>query len=248
MNTKVFISYRREDTAPYAGRLYDRLTAHFGEGQIFIDIGQIEAGEDFVDVINRKLASCDTAIVLIGPNWLRATDASGKRRLDDEEDFVRREIDAVLQRKIRVIPTLVGGTSMPRKQDLPEALAPLSRRNAIDLSETRFHADVDQLIEVIEKPFAEKAELSATPETSTRATPATPPDTSTSSIAALKRAKILTSKRWILVSATVLLFLLPLAGFLLWPRHEVQFFDQRDPAILNILGKRYEKGEGVRKI
>jgi TPR repeat protein len=247
MNTKVFISYRREDTAPYAGRLYDRLTAHFGEGQIFIDIGQIEAGEDFVEVINRKLASCDTAIVLIGPNWLRATDPSGKRRLDDEEDFVRREIVAVLQRKIRVIPTLVGGARMPRKQDLPEALAPLSRRNAIELSETRFHADVNQLIEAIEKPFEETAELSATPEKSTRSTLATPPVQSTSSIAALKEPKIWTSKRWILVSAIVLLFLFVLAGFLLWPRHEAQFFDQRDPAILNILGTRYEKGDGVPK-
>src|SRR5262249_11376349 len=65
----------------------------------------------------------------------------------------------------RVIPVLVGGAQMPRKQDLPEALAPLSRRNAIELSETRFHADVNRLIEAIERPLAvaeEKAELSAT--------------------------------------------------------------------------------------
>ena len=89
MNAKVFINYRREDTAPYAGRLYDRLTEHFGEDRVFIDIDQIEPGEDFVEAINRKVATCDIAIVAIGPNWLRATDASGKRRLDDEEDFVR---------------------------------------------------------------------------------------------------------------------------------------------------------------
>jgi TonB family protein len=166
MNAKVFINYRREDTAPYAGRLYDRLTAHFGEGQVFIDIDQIEPGEDFVEAINRKVGTCDIAIVAIGPNWLRATDASGKRRLDDEEDFVRMEIVAALQRKIRVIPVLVGGARMPGRHDLPEALAPLSRRNAIELSETRFHADVNQLIEAIEKSFAvaeKKVELSATP-------------------------------------------------------------------------------------
>src|SRR5439155_25566937 len=166
MNAKLFINYRREDTAPYAGRLYDRLTAHFGEGQVFIDIDQIEPGEDFVEVINRKVGTCDIAIVAIGPNWLGATDASGKRRLDDEEDFVRMEIVAALQHKIRVIPVLVGGARMPRRHDLPEALAPLSRRNAIELSETRFHADVNRLIEAIEKSLAvveKKAELSATP-------------------------------------------------------------------------------------
>ncbi len=80
------------------------------------------------------------------------TDASGRRRLDDPEDFVRMEIVSALQRKIRVIPVLVGGARMPRKEDLPEPLAPLSRRNAIELSETRFHADVDRLIEAMEKP------------------------------------------------------------------------------------------------
>src|SRR6516225_1637279 len=166
MNAKVFINYRREDAAPYAGRLYDRLTAHFGEDQVFIDIDQIEPGEDFVEAINRKVGACDIAIVAIGPRWLHASDPSGKRRLDDEEDFVRMEIVAALQREIRVIPVLVGGPQMPGKHDLPEALAPLSRRNAIDLSETRFHADVNRLIEAIEKSFAateKKAEPSATP-------------------------------------------------------------------------------------
>src|SRR5438552_15437693 len=98
MNSKLFINYRREDTAPYAGRLYDRLTTHFGEDQVFIDIDQIDPGEDFVEAINRKVSACDIAIVLIGPSWLHATDASGKRRLDDEEDFVRMEIVASLQR------------------------------------------------------------------------------------------------------------------------------------------------------
>jgi hypothetical protein len=166
MNGKVFINYRREDTAPYAGRLYDRLTAHFGQDQVFIDIDQIEPGEDFVEAINRKVATCDVAIITIGPNWLRATDASGKRRLDDAEDFVRMEIVAALQRKIRVVPVLVGGAQMAGRHDLPEALAPLSRRNAIELSETRFHADVNRLIEAIEKSLAaaeKEAELSANP-------------------------------------------------------------------------------------
>src|SRR6266480_3699395 len=166
MNAKLFINYRRDDTGHAAGRLYDRLMAHFGEDHVFIDIDQIEPGEDFVEVINRKVGTCDIAIVAIGPNWLHATDVSGKRRLDDEEDFVRMEIVAALQRKIRVIPVLVGGARMPGKQDLPEALEPLSRRNAIELSETRFHSDVTRLIEAIKKSFAvaeKKAELPTTP-------------------------------------------------------------------------------------
>jgi len=166
MNAKLFINYRREDSAPYAGRLYDHLTAYLGKDQVFIDINQIEPGEDFVEVIKNKVGSCDIAIVMIGPRWLGATDESGKRRLDDKEDFVRIEIVAALQRKIRVIPVLVGGAQMPGNKDLPEALAPLSRRNAIELSETRYQDDVNRLIEAIKRAYAdveEKAELSATP-------------------------------------------------------------------------------------
>ena len=154
MNAKIFINYRREDTRHAAGRLYDRLIAHFGKDHVFMDIDQIEPGEDFVEAINRTLSTCDFVIVAIGPNWLHATDASGKRRLDKAEDFVRMEIVAALQRNVRVIPVLFDRAQMPRMQDLPEALTPLSRRNAIELSETRFHTDVNRLIGAIEKSFA----------------------------------------------------------------------------------------------
>ena len=163
-NTKIFINYRREDTAAYAGRLYDRLAAHFGKEGVFIDIDQIEPGEDFVEAINRKIDACNIAVVLIGPNWLSVRDTSGTRRLDDSEDFVRIEIVAALQREIGTIPVLVGGVRMPRKEEIPEELAPLSRRNAIELSETRFHADVDRLIQAIEKrvpPFEKTLEAKA---------------------------------------------------------------------------------------
>src|SRR5262249_31534926 len=251
MNAKVFINYRREDTAPYAGRLYDHLTAHFGEDQVFIDIDQIEPGEDFVEAINRKVGTCDIAIVAIGPNWLRAIDASGKRRLDDEEDFVRMEIVAALQRKIRVIPVLVGGARMPRMQDLPEALAPLSRRNALELSETRFHADVNRLIEAIEKSFAVAEKKVAAPAASPQETtavrppepdskdPMTPgksaqamptaPIPSTSSIGTLKELAVWASERWILVSAVVLL-LFALLWFLMQPGHQKPAKQSNQPA------------------
>src|SRR5262245_22903577 len=235
MNAKVFINYRREDSAPYAGRLYDRLAAHFGEDQVFIDIDQIQPGEDLVEAINRKVGTCDIAIVAIGPNWLHATDASGNRRLDDAEDFVRMEIVAALERQIRVIPILVGGAQMPRKQDLPEALAPLSRRNAIELSETRFHADVNQLIEAIEKSSAVAATEGATrPVKSTQTTPAPPPVPSTSSTPALKEFEGWIWEHRILVGAIVLM--LSLAGVLTWLGHQKVAKPANQPAIANLKG------------
>ena len=92
----VFISYRRDDTAGYAGRLYDALTAHFGRDLVFIDVDSIRAGQNFVDVIDGWIASCSVVIVLIGKGWLNSADARG-RRLDDPQDFVRLEVASALR-------------------------------------------------------------------------------------------------------------------------------------------------------
>ena len=170
--TRVFISYRRDDSAAYAGRLYDRLTAHFGQGQVFMDIDQIEPGEDFVDAIERTVSACQSAVVLIGKGWLSAADSEGARRIDDPDDFVRLEVATALTRKIKVFPVLVGGAAMPKTPQLPEPLQMLARRNAIEISDTRFHADVNRLIEAIAKSLgtataaAERSgQVEPTPET-----------------------------------------------------------------------------------
>ena len=173
----IFISYRRDDSAPYAGRLYDRLAAHFGAAQVFMDIDQIEPGEDFVEVIQRKVGACETAVVLIGKAWLGIADATGRRRLDDPEDFVRLEVAAALQRGVRVVPVLVGGAAMPRAEQLPAVLAPLSRRNAVELSDSRFHRDVDRLVQALARPPA-PAPASASPPASAPAPPAPAPSRS----------------------------------------------------------------------
>ena len=149
--SKIFINYRRDDSAANAGRLYDRLASHFDPDHLFMDIDQIAPGDDFVEVIHEKLRSVQVAVVLIGKHWLDMTDASGRRRLDNPDDFVRLEIVTLLERKIRVIPVLVGGAVMPESSQLPECLAPLTRRHAYEISNNRFHTDVDKLIQVLEK-------------------------------------------------------------------------------------------------
>jgi hypothetical protein len=148
---RIFISYRREDSGAWAGRLHDRLREHFGRDDIFMDIDTIEPGLDFTEVIERTVASCDVLIALIGRQWLTSTDAAGQRRLDDPEDLVRREIATALRRNIRVIPVLIQDMSMPRAADLPDDLQLLTRRNAVDLSDTHFHRDADQLMVVLDR-------------------------------------------------------------------------------------------------
>jgi TonB family protein len=152
-SSKIFISYRREDSAGHTGRLYDRLSAYFGEDQIFMDIEHIEAGEDFVQAIQEAVGECEILIAIIGRDWLNSGGAAG-RRLDNPNDFVRLEIATALERGVRVIPVLVQDAKMPHPQELPENLLRLSHRNAIELSDTRWKHDVDQLIEAIEKILA----------------------------------------------------------------------------------------------
>ncbi|MGA6828314.1 toll/interleukin-1 receptor domain-containing protein [Nitrospira sp. NS4] len=145
----IFISYRREDSAGYTGRLYDHLSRHFGPERVFMDIDAIAPGEDFVEVLQRNVTSCDALVVVIGKSWLACVDQQGHRRLDDPHDFVRLEIATALDRRIPVIPTLVGGAVMPREQDLPDALILLARRQAMEISDMRFQQDCLRLIDVL---------------------------------------------------------------------------------------------------
>jgi len=146
----IFISYRREDSAGYAGRLYDRLAGHFGADRVFMDVEGIEPGVDFVDAIERAVASCEVLIVIIGNEWLGAG-SGGARRLDDPKDFVRIETAAALARGIRVVPLLVEDAPMPRAEQLPADLAPLVRRQALELSHKQWDATSGELIRTLEK-------------------------------------------------------------------------------------------------
>ena len=155
MNAVIFISYRRDDSLGSAGRLYDRLLEYFPSERIFMDVDVIEPGQDFVEVIENAVHSCDVVLAIIGSRWLDLVDNEGNRRLDLPKDFVRVEIVTALNSHIRVIPVLVQGATMPRPSDLPDDLKPLSRRNAIEIRHTNFNADTEKLIRILKKIFNE---------------------------------------------------------------------------------------------
>ncbi|MBP8902671.1 MAG: toll/interleukin-1 receptor domain-containing protein [Thiobacillaceae bacterium] len=148
----VFISYRRQDSQSAAGRLADHLKEHMRGVPIFRDVETIEPGVDFVEAIGRALESCGVLLAVIGPRWANLADGAGRRRLDDPNDYTRLEIATALARQdVRVIPVLVEGAQMPGGDDLPENLKPLSRRNAIELTDKRWEYDVSQLVETLNK-------------------------------------------------------------------------------------------------
>jgi TIR domain len=156
MSGQIFISYRREESRWSARSLYDRLSGRFDRKQIFMDIDAIALGDDFVKAIEKTVGECDVLIAVIGAHWVTSTDEQNGRRLDNPEDFVRREIATALKRDIRVIPVLVDGALMPRSSELPDDLKPLVRRNALRVSDTGFDDDCRRLVAAIEQVLAER--------------------------------------------------------------------------------------------
>jgi TIR domain len=153
---RIFISYRRQETAYPAAWLYERVVARFGRDQVFKDVDSIVLGDDFAEVIAGAVGSCDVLLALMGDRWLTITDEDGRRRLDDPGDFVRLEIETALERNIRVIPVLFEGARLPRATDLPSSLAKLVRRQALELTPSRFDADIGKLLSVLDTTLAEE--------------------------------------------------------------------------------------------
>lgn len=143
---RIFINYRREDTEAAANWLHERLSSVLGEDNVFIDTDDIPAGIDFVEHLRRQIENCDVFLAMIGRRWATLTDESGRLRITDENDFVRREIRAALRRDIPVIPVLVEGTPIPTELQLPADLLPLRRRQSVELRSREFKADVERLI------------------------------------------------------------------------------------------------------
>lgn len=149
MRRRIFINYRRDDSSAYAGWLYERLLARF-PNWVFRDITSLEPGVRWNDAITRAISEVNVCIVVIGKHWLTVTDVAGNRRLDNPDDTVRQEIVAALQHNAKIIPVLVGGASMPSKDDLPFDLHPLCDWQAIEMAEQNWDDCCRKLIRGIE--------------------------------------------------------------------------------------------------
>jgi TIR domain len=150
----IFISYRRDDSEGEAGRLSDDLAQTFQEGSVFMDVNAIRPGLDFRKAIDDSIHECSVLLAIVGREWLESKDTLGRRRLDDETDFVRLEIASALRRDIPVVPVLVRGARMPRADQLPADLQELAYRNAVELTHARWKSDVQVLIHAL-RPYME---------------------------------------------------------------------------------------------
>jgi hypothetical protein len=142
----VILSYRREDSAGVTGRIFDRLTQEFGTDRVFMDIDSMPAGVDFHEHLQEILADCGALVVVVGKSW-RSQRKGQPARIMDPDDWVRIEVETALERGIPVVPLLIDGASLPTRDQIPESLWPLLRRNALPVDSGRdFHAQLTRLV------------------------------------------------------------------------------------------------------
>ena len=201
---RIFISYRRQDSAYPAGWLYDRLAEQYGPDQVFKDVDSIELGDDFVETITNAVGSCDILLALIGQEWLDIAGADGTRRLDDPDDFVRLEIEAALEREVLLIPILVDGATMPRGDQLPPSIAALVRRHALELSPHRFRADTERLLETMKRTLTDLNETQTLPAVPAEAAPEPQPGSQPSGSRTVSRRMLLMAAAAVAVVAVVI--------------------------------------------
>lgn len=150
--SRIFISYRRDDTEHAVRGLAEDLRRHFAHEQVFQDIASIDPGADFEEALQQGLNMCAAVLVVIGPTWVTVADKNGRRRLDIPGDWVTHEVAESLRRSgVRVFPVLVGDADMPSAEELPESLQPLRRRQAFPLTVRHWASDVVQLVEHLKK-------------------------------------------------------------------------------------------------
>jgi tetratricopeptide (TPR) repeat protein len=142
----VFISYRREDSAAYAGRLCDHLNNLVGADHVFMDVEDIAPGQRFEQAIDETMARCDAALIVIGPRW---AEILRQRAQEQQRDYVCHEIEAALARQITIVPVLVGGAGMAQLAGLPGTLSTLSQYEAAELRDSTFSEDCGRLAKAL---------------------------------------------------------------------------------------------------
>jgi hypothetical protein len=132
--SRVFMSYRRDDSQAEALMIYQRLAQRLGEDTIFFDLDTLDPGVKFIVEIINAVNRCEVFLAVIGKRWLSIQNEHGRRRLDDPDDILRLEIATALGRDVLIVPVLIAGARMPKKNELPDDLKSLTDRNALEIT------------------------------------------------------------------------------------------------------------------
>lgn len=148
MSDRIFINYRRDDTAAEAQLIAQSLRTFVGPEHVFMDTSSFDVGETWPRHIRDALKSSRYVLVIVGPEWLRAgSNEWGQRRIDNLNDWVRCEIaTAIADDKKTVIPVRVRGARIPPPNVLPSDIGELTKRQGLEIRRDCWSHDVKLLI------------------------------------------------------------------------------------------------------
>lgn len=141
----VFINFLGKDGLAYAGMLDRELTSRFGRDQVFLDVPSIPAGDDFPSTLLDAVGHARVVLAVIGPDWLTATDSSG-RRIEHPDNWTHRELAEAFRVSVRVVPVLAEATTLPEAESLPADIRALSTRQAIRLRGREHDTDLARVV------------------------------------------------------------------------------------------------------
>jgi hypothetical protein len=147
LNAPIFVSYRRADSAAETGRLHSTILRELGKASVFMDTSSIEPGTEWPKELEEALQKAQIVIVVIGTEWIRISDEFGLRRIDQENDWVRREIEFALRENKKLLPLLVRGAKMPPSNKLPTSISALTQRQAVDIRDAYWDHDIKLVLE-----------------------------------------------------------------------------------------------------
>jgi len=148
---RIFLGYRQDDVPHLVGRVFERLVADFGRSQVFLDIYSLRPGENFPKQIASAISTADVFVLMIGPQWLLATDQKGNQKISIPTDLHRMEIEQALGRELPILPVLADGARMPSADELPDSLKSISEIQALRLSAHGWEYEVLGLREAVAK-------------------------------------------------------------------------------------------------
>ena len=147
MTGRVFISYRRSETAWAARAVFERLWREFPQ-RVFIDLETITLGADFTQELDHHLEHCQALLALLGPRWLQEM---ADRAQHDEPDYARLEVARALTKNVPVVPVLLDNTPMPKRRDLPADLQALTVRNGLPIVHDTFEAQMMRVVQEVRR-------------------------------------------------------------------------------------------------
>jgi uncharacterized protein YjbI with pentapeptide repeats len=147
MPYEIFISYRRNDTGGYAGRLYDHLKQEFGPNSVLLDVEGNGTAEELNQWVQRVVPEAGVMLVLIGHKWIVSED--GRRRLEEPEDIVRLELELALLHNVPIIPIQIDDAPRPQPVDLPDSIRKIMNFKGYDLNNSYWSAKIEPIFQAI---------------------------------------------------------------------------------------------------